>query len=77
MNLRDLVKNTVIKLGKNGKTTLAAKAGLSVETVRKVIEGTVPSPKSIFALCKACGCTEEESMAYARENPSDSAKESA
>lgn len=75
MTLRDLVTEALIK---TGKTALAAKAGLSIETIRKVLDGHVPSPKTAYMLCKACDCSEEVAMALAKEiSSSNSAKETA
>ncbi len=62
---------------KHGRTAIAARAGLSVETLRKVIEGHIPSPKTAYALAKACEADEETAVAIAKESSSNSAKETA
>jgi transcriptional regulator with XRE-family HTH domain len=70
MTLKDRVEEALIKAGKNGKTRLAAEAGLSTETIRRVVEGHSPTPKTAYALAKACGCTDEEAFSLAKGRPS-------
>lgn len=71
MTLKDLVGEAIIKVG---RARISADAGISQETIRKVINGFIPMPKTTYMLAKACGLSDEDAMKLAS---SDRAKESA
>lgn len=72
MTLKDRVEETLIKAGT--RETLADEAGVALETIRRVLKGQFPRPKTAYKLAKACGCSDEEALAIAKQRPSGRAK---
>lgn len=65
--LKNLVQDELTRLGDQSKEKLAIKAGVSVSTIRNLVNlGQIPTDKMALKLARACGQTEEEALALAR-----------
>lgn len=73
--LQELVRKTILELGKGGKEKFAVKAGISFSTLGKFRKGTY-SGDTAYKVALACGLNKDEAFTLARE-ASTEAKESA
>lgn len=66
--LKQMVEDSIIRLGKKGRQKLALRADLSLSTLVDIVKhGHVPLPANVYKLALACGLAEEEALALARE----------
>lgn len=66
--LRGMVRDARIKLGKNGRRTLAKKAKCSPSTLISIErDGHIPLPEMLYQIALACDRTEDEALSLARE----------
>jgi transcriptional regulator with XRE-family HTH domain len=64
MKLRTRIDKALLTMSRED---LAARAGVSLSTVTKIINGHVPLPKNAFRLAKAIECDDEEARRIASE----------
>lgn len=69
--LQDMVAAYIVKAGGHGGEKLALAADVSLSTVFKAMKGDhPPKPRNVYRLALACGCSEEEALALAKERSS-------
>ena len=74
VRLKEMIQEFEMRAGRNGKAQLSIASGLSFYTLKRIEnEGHIPRPQSVVQLALACGLTEEEAFALARECSSEKA----
>lgn len=76
--LIQLMNDMVVREGSQGRMRMALAIDRGERMVRRYLNGeSIPSQKTAYRLALACGCTDEEALAVARECSSGGDRESA